>query len=110
MAMNKAISIDDGTQQLLEVRVPTLKTVEIDFGLSSRRDKTFTITDADVTTTSIVVANHSAAAATGRSQDENEMDTLLLRTVSGTGQFTLYATAYPTLVAGKFNITYLVGK
>lgn len=107
--MNKAISIDDSTQQLLEVRVPTLKTVEIDFGLSAVRDKTFTVTDADVTLASLIMANHSAAAATGKSQDENEMDSLILKAVSGTGQFTLYATANPTLVAGAFNITYLVG-
>lgn len=106
--MNKAISINGN--ELEEVRVPTLKTVEIDFGLSAVRDKTFTITDADVTVSSFVIANHSAAAATGKSQDENEMDTLILKAVSGNGQFTLYATANPTLVAGKFNITYLVGQ
>lgn len=105
--MSKVISIEGN--ELVEVRVPVLKTVEIDFGLSAVRDKTFTITDADVTPDSLIMANHSAKASTGKSQDENEMDSLILKVVSGTGQFTLYATANPTLVAGTFNITYLVG-
>ena len=105
--MSKVISIEGN--ELVEVRVPVLKTVEIDFGLSAVRDKTFTITDADVTPDSLIMANHSAKASTGKSQDENEMDSLILKAVSGTGQFTLYATANPTLVAGTFNITCLVG-
>lgn len=54
------------------------------------------------------MVNHSAKAATGRAEDENEMDTLLLRAAPGNGQFTLYATAFPTLVSGKFRINYLV--
>ena len=93
--MSKVISIEGN--ELVEVRVPVLKTVEIDFGLSAVRDKTFTITDADVTPDSLIMANHSAKASTGKSQDENEMDSLILKAVSGTGQFTLYATATPPL-------------
>ncbi|MEF3088086.1 hypothetical protein, partial [Bacillus altitudinis] len=67
--MSKVISIEGN--ELVEVRVPVLKTVEIDFGLSAVRDKTFTITDADVTPDSLIMANHSAKASTGKSQDEN---------------------------------------
>jgi len=53
--MSKVISIVGN--ELVEVRVPVLKTVEIDFGLSAVRDKTFMITDADVTPDSLVMAN-----------------------------------------------------
>lgn len=106
MALDKAVSLTGDGQQ--ESFVATMRSAEIDFGPASRRDATFTVGDADVTPTTLVMVNHSAAAATGRAQDENEMDTLLLRAVAGVGQFTLYATAFPTLVSGKFRINYLL--
>lgn len=106
--MNKAISIQGN--ELVETTVATLKEVEIDFGLSSVRSKTFVITDADVTPSSLIMANHSAKAATGKSQDENEMDSILFKAVAGSGEFTLYAhVAEATVVSGKFRVTYIIG-
>lgn len=86
-----------------------VKEVEIDFGASATRQKTFTITDVDVTGTSVILVGHSAKAATGRAQDENEMDTLLCRAAPGSGEFTLYVTAFPNFVSGKFRVAYTLG-
>jgi hypothetical protein len=81
---------------------------EIDFGPMGTRSKTFTISDPDVLSTSQVMAFQSGKAATGRSADENEMDALSLRCVSGDGQFTLYADSLFGPVAGRYVIDYRI--
>ncbi len=86
-----------------------VKEVEIDFGPTATRQKTFTVIDVDVSGTSIILVGHSAKAATGRAQDENEMDTLLCRAAPGAGSFTLYVTAFPNHVSGKFRVAYTLG-
>jgi hypothetical protein len=106
--MNKVVSIQGN--ELQEVTVATLKEVEVDFGIPVVRNKTFTIVDADVTPSSLILANQSAKAATGKTQDENEAESILFKAVAGTGQFTLYAQVLNnSLVSGKFNVTYLIG-
>lgn len=107
--MRKAVVRDEATGALLEAPLPVVREVLIDFGASALKSKTFTIADADVTANSVIMIGHSAKAATGRSQDENEMDTLLLRAAPGTGEFTLYADAFPNFVSGKFRVNYLLG-
>ena len=110
--MTKVVAVST-SGELEEVEVTgasaNVKSVEIDFGGTATRSKTFTITDAEVTTASLILIGHSAKAATGRSQDENEMDTLLLRAAPGTGEFTLYADAFPNFVSGKVRVNYLLG-
>ena len=106
--MNKAISIQGN--DFVETIVTTVKEVEIDFGIPVTRNKTFTIVDADVTPTSLLLANQSAKAATGKPQDENEAESILFKAVAGSGQFTLYAQVLNnSLVSGKFNVTYMIG-
>lgn len=108
--MAKVVAVSaSGELEEVEVGAAAIKSVEIDFGSTATRSKTFTITDAEVTTASLIMIGHSAKAATGRSQDENEMDTLLLRAAPGTGEFTLYADAFPNFVSGKFRVNYLLG-
>ena len=85
-----------------------LKETEIDFGSTPTRGATFTVTDSDVTGTSKIMAVQSGAAATGKDQDENEMDALILRAAPGTGQFTLYADSLFGPVVGNFKINYRV--
>jgi hypothetical protein len=81
---------------------------EIDFGTTSAAfEGTFTITDANITPSSMIVAVQSGKAATGKDQDENEMDSLILHALAGSGQFTLYALAKPGPVTGKFKINYI---
>ena len=82
--------------------------IEIDFGSLACRSKSFTITDETVTSDSKIIAVQSAKAATGRSEDENEMDYIRFSCSPGTGQFTLYAFA-DTVVSGKFIVNYTVG-
>lgn len=82
-------------------------TVEITFATAAY-SKSFTITDANVAATNTVFAQHSMAAATSKSQDENEGDALVCRTVAGAGSFTLYVDAIPGPVLGAFKITYEV--
>jgi hypothetical protein len=82
---------------------------EIDFGATPAREKTFTVTDANVKATHQIVATHSAAAATGRVQDENELDSLLCKCVAGNGQFTMYVVSLCGPVIGKYKVNYLIG-
>ncbi len=94
---------------LTDAESTNIKETEIDFGTPAKKTKKFTITDADVTALSQIIANQSGKAATGKSQDENEMDYIACRVAPGTGQFTLYTDAIPGPVIGKFLINYLIG-
>jgi len=111
MATEKLLRL--GTDGLEEVVVSTgsatVKEVEIDLGASAIKDKKFTITDAEVSTDSLILIGHSAKAATGRQQDENEMDALFCRAAPGTGEFTLYVTVLTGRASGKYRINYLLG-
>jgi len=80
---------------------------ELDFGASAVWFKTFTISDAGITSTSKIVAVQSGAAATDREADENETDALILRCVPATGSMTVYADALRGPVSGKFKINYV---
>lgn len=110
--MTKVVAVS-ASGELEEVEVTAggavVKSVEIDFGSAAVKSKTFTITDVDVTISTLILIGHSAKAATGRSQDENEMDTLLLRAAPGSGEFTLYADGFPNFVSGKYRVNYLLG-
>jgi hypothetical protein len=80
--------------------------VEIDFGSIPTRYKTATITDSLVAPGQYILMNQAADAASGRSQDENEMDPILARAVAGTGQFTAYLTALEGPVVGLYRFNY----
>lgn len=103
-----------GTDGLEEVSVTTggsasIKSVEIDLGSLAVRDKTFVITDAEVNTSSKIMIGQSAKAATGRQQDENEMDALFCRAAPGSGEFTLYVTVLTGRASGKYWVNYILG-
>lgn len=101
--------MSDGRELTAPVSLPIQKETEIDFGQHALAEKVFTIVDAGVTTESLISVFHSGKAATGKDQDENEMDKLLFCAVAGNGGFTLYAQCFPNVVEGKFKINYLVG-
>jgi len=86
-----------------------INTAEIDFGSSPAYEKRFTIVEANATVSSIVLATHSLAAATGKAQDENEADTLILSAFANNGNVIVYARAIPGPVIGKFKINYYLG-
>ena len=83
--------------------------VEIDFGLSPIRTKTFIVVDAKVTANSKIVIVQSGHAATGRQADENEMDPILFSGTPASGQFTLIANALTGPVTGKYRVNYILG-
>jgi hypothetical protein len=88
----------------------TIAEVELDFGTAiGTKSKSFTVVDASVTSSNRIIMQHSLAAATGRAQDENELDTFTVRCVAGSGQFTAYADSLFGSVAGVYRFNYLVG-
>lgn len=87
----------------------SLTQVELDFGSAGYRSQSFTVIDSNVTGSSKIMMTQSAEAPTGKSQDENEMDMLICRAVSSSGQFTAYIDAMQGPVTGKFKFNYLLG-
>lgn len=83
--------------------------VEVNFGSTPVRAKSFVITDAGVSTASQILAMQSSEAATGRSEDENEMETLIVRCTPGAGQFTAYLESLQGALVGIYKLNYLVG-
>ena len=81
--------------------------VEIDFGSSPVRSKSFTVTDAGVSPSSTVVAWSSAGAATGRGVDDALWDGITYACTPGTGSFTVHAHA-TGMVAGPRTILYQI--
>jgi len=99
---------DQHPQSAITGLVPT--EVEIDFGTKPVPNKSFTITDATITTLSKVDVFASAKTATGRvNTDDMEWDGLTLAAVPGTGNMIVYAVANPGPVVGKRKIHYRVG-
>ena|SRR3990167_6082518 len=83
---------------------------ELDFGTAvAQQAKSFTITDAAVGATSSILMEQSLEAATGKQQDENEMDSFNVRCVAAAGSFTAYVESLYGSVAGIFKFNYLVG-
>lgn len=83
--------------------------VEIDFGAIPVSEASFTIVDAGVTPSSVVVGSVAQVAPTGKDLDELEMDTLGLRFGAGNGQFIIFANGLSGYVADKFIINYNIG-
>ena len=82
--------------------------VEVDFGYPPIRTKTFTVTDAAVSTNSRIIATQSGNIPTGKGSNESEMDPLVCSAIPGTGQFTLILSGIEGSVAGPFKVLYTV--
>lgn len=87
----------------------TVTQVEVDFGSTPTRSRTFTIVDAAVSATSKIVVIQSGEAATGHSQDENEIDTLIFKPIPALGSFDVYAESLTGPVVGVYKLNYLIG-
>ena len=86
-----------------------LYTAEIDFGQQSYTEKKFVIPNSNAANGLRIVATQSFEAATGKSEDENEFDSLLLTGKCTDGNVIIYARAVPGPVAGPFKINYTIG-
>jgi hypothetical protein len=82
---------------------------EIDFGTTPQWAMTFTVTDANCTSSALHVAVvQSSNTATGRTAGDVEWDQLLLAALPGTGSFVVTAMAFPGPVVGKRKIQYQI--
>jgi hypothetical protein len=81
---------------------------EIDFGTSPTESADFTISDANVVTTTNIMVQLAYVAPTGKSLDELEFDSFDFRSVAGTGDFVLHARSLEGYVADKFKINYSI--
>lgn len=86
-----------------------IKQTEIDFGTTPVFAAEFTITDADVSATSNLIAQVAYEAPTGKDLDELELDCLYLQCQPGAGQFVLRAEGMDGYIADKFKVNYLIG-
>jgi len=68
--------------------------------------KTFEIADVNIHAGNMLTMSHSANAATGRAQDENEMDTFACRAVAYEGGLTAYIDSLFGTVSGKYKFIY----
>lgn len=82
---------------------------ELDFGDSPSWGGVFEISIAGVTPDKKVICFQSGNAATGKEQDENELDALLLRGFAGADLVTVYADVIPGPATGSFKIELVIG-
>ena len=87
----------------------TMTEVEIDVGTTPLDSFNVSVTDATVSASSKILVTASSNAATDKTADEAEMDTLLCSALPASGSFTVYCIAVPGPVTDKFKIFYTVG-
>lgn len=83
--------------------VITFSEATIDFGTKPVYNKSFAVTDANVTASSKIMLCGSAVV------DEGEFDAITYTAKAGSGSFTVYANAQPGPVSGTRVIYYLIG-
>lgn len=95
---------------LFKASTVNIKSTEVDFGTTPLSNSSFTITDAEVTASSQIIAQVAYEAPTSKDVDEIEMDNLQIRCQAGAGQFIMFIeTADGSYLADKFKISYLIG-
>lgn len=83
---------------------------EVDFGTTPLSEQTFTITDANVTTSSHLIAELAYEAPTGKDLDELQMDELVVICAPASGSFDMYIRSGDgSYLADKFKINYRIG-
>jgi hypothetical protein len=100
---NKAIRVDQ-----LGFKLAQWVEIEVDFGPAPQWSKTFTVTDANVSTTSRVAVVQSGNVATGRVGNDAEWDALICAATPASGSFTLTALAVPGPVVGRRKVQYQI--
>lgn len=110
--IGRVYCVSPGTPGLLDAvwsatGTPAVTVVEVDFtGPRPVYEAEFTILDARVAPSTVIVVTQSGATATDRVGNDLAWDQLLLGAVAGTGEFTLTALATPGPVTGKRVILY----
>jgi len=100
---NKSIRVDEAAFKFAQ-----WVEVEIDFGSTPQWSKTFTVTDANVTTATRVAVVPSGNVATGRVGNDAEWDSLICTALPAAGSFTLTVAAFPGPVVGPRKVQYQI--
>lgn len=88
--------------------LPTrMKEVDLDFGSTPVVDKSFTITDTDITTDKVIIVLPSAKPAIGRQGVDFEVDIVQFSASPGSGQLTIYAVCNNGHLTGKRKVIYI---
>jgi hypothetical protein len=101
--------VQGGTSKKVTALGLMWKETEIDFGTDPVWDKTFTITDASVTSTSHIIVAPSGKVATDRVGNDWEWDGLTMSALPAAGSFILTALALPGPLVGKRFVQYQIG-
>lgn len=103
------------TTNALTVNIPSsggsvgVTEVEVDFGTAPVYDKTFTVVDAAVSSTSKVLMGESGKVATGRvAQGDSLFDSINVAAIPGTGSLQVLCRASPGPVVGRRTLQYMV--
>lgn len=96
----------DDVHEWRSFQLSTIRGVELDFGTTPTIRKYFTVENPEVTHTSMILMQQSFAAPTGKAQDENEMDSFIIKAIAGIGAFTVYAESLHGPVVGPFKFNY----
>lgn len=111
-AANGVATLDAGSKIPLS-QLPTISAsvtgteIELDFGTVHTRTKTFTITDASVSSTTLILMTVSGNAPTGRSADEVTMEGFTLSCIPTTGSFDVTVSSLLGPVTGKYKFNYI---
>lgn len=81
--------------------------VELDFGTVATRAQSFTISDALVSATSLIIMTTSGNAPTGRSADETQMESFTVSCLPSLGSFNATINSLQGAVVGKYKFNYL---
>lgn len=107
--VGKGLSTNDFTDALeTKLNQMFITQTEIDFGTTPVEEKDFTISNANIVSTSNIIVQLAYVAPTDKELDELEFDSFDFRSYAGTGTFTLHARALEGYVADKFKINYSV--
>lgn len=83
--------------------------VEVDFGTDDLEEKSFTITDATVTTSSLIMLSISGnTPSDGRDIDEIRLENMEMIATPGSGDFALTMNPKEGTTTGKFKVLYFV--
>ena len=100
----------DGSQNISISAAVAVKETTLDFGSVGMYSKSFTITDIEAVTTNKILISASSKPASGRSQDELEMDNFSCSAVcSVNGQIIINISAVPGPVTGQYVFNYTLG-
>lgn len=107
-SIGSGLSLSSGTLSSTATAYSAAQT-EVDFGSTPVSSSTFTITDANVSSSSKIIAQLAGVAPTGKSVDEALVESLDIKCSPSSGSLSMYIQTYDgSFVSGKFKVNYMV--